>query len=397
MASLDQLRHRFLDEVEHGASTVVQFDSAAVAEAWASGAIAEWHALEGTPGAISRHLKASTPFVSRLIGWADGAPMHVETGDPEWASDIGTHNVGTASRLIGVGSNREQAYILGCEAASGAAHDLSVTIAEGRLISITIGPEGLGEAAVEQDGVELESVTIDEVQRLIQDALARPLTSLSEASEANVPLLARRFGAGFDPSALVAVAPVDLPKRDRDEDAYAADVVAAAIRSAKPTTSNQEIERVRIAFDALVQNGDPDALTVLEVAGLSESWDGELESFERAVGAYLAPRTLAPHGPDEQFALAELEAADWIGVVLGLSRSAGGTMIDGDRLVEFINKTPEITTTIPKKDRARIAWAFEAMLYAWRVTGVLGDDGRVTDAAAGLLPRSALRVWSSDR
>ncbi len=397
MASLDQLQRRFLDEVEHSASSVGHFDSAAVAEAWASGAVAEWHALEGAPGALEQHLAKTAPLAARLTSWVEGAPMEIESADPDWVTDVGTHTVHSAARLLGVGSADEHALIFRCEAASGAAHDVSVTVVGDLLVSITIGPEGLVAAAVEEDGVEVEDMAIGDAERLVADALTRPLSSLSEASEANLPLIARRFGVGFDLSGLADAEVAELPLRDVEEDAYAADVVAAALRGSLESTPTAAAEAACSAFAKLVSSGDADALTVLDVAALADTWDASVESFERAVGAYLAPRTLAPHSPQEQQALVELEAADWIGVVLGLARSVPGTSVDGDRLVDFINKTPEITTTIPKKDRPRIAWAFEAMLYAWRVTGVLDDEGCVTDAAASLLPQAALRVWSSDR
>lgn len=82
-------------------------------------------------------------------------------------------------------------------------------------------------------------------------------------------------------------------------------------------------------------------------------------------------------------------------MVLGLVRASVGTEVDGSMLVRAINTAPEITTSIPKKHAAALAWTFETMLYAWEVTGVL-RDGAVGPAARWILPQAALQAWSVD-
>ena len=134
---------------------------------------------------------------------------------------------------------------------------------------------------------------------------------------------------------------------------------------------------------------------MVDVAGIAEAdaAAGDGVAYLRAVAAYLRPVDLSVHPTPTQEALIELEWADWLGAVIGLARSEVGTEVDGRTLVQLINRCPEITTTIPKNDAARIGWAFEQTLYAWAVTGVLDDDGALTEAGRWLLPRAALAAW----
>ena len=149
------------------------------------------------------------------------------------------------------------------------------------------------------------------------------------------------------------------------------------------------------AFAALISDQSPDALTVLQVAGASATESIDQTALLAAVGAYFAPVDLTPH-TDAQFeALVELEPVDWVGVVLGMTRSkAEGPPLDGEALVTFINRAPEITSTIPKQDAPRLAWTFDQMLFAWEVTGVLNEAGRVTDAGRWLLAHSFVAAMS---
>ena len=76
-------------------------------------------------------------------------------------------------------------------------------------------------------------------------------------------------------------------------------------------------------------------------------------------------------------------------------RDRFGGHVQIDWRVRLINRCPEITTTIPKQDAGRIGWAFEQTMYAWAVTGILDEDGCLTDAGRWLLPRVALAAWTA--
>lgn len=413
MPTPDQIRDRYLDELIGAASVLDEFESAAVAEAWASGAVAEWHALDGAEGRLAARVGDSAPLAAVLIEWIDGADAPtsvVGAAEPEWLADVGRHELTRAVRLKQSGSN-DAGVILEYTAPSGDRHDLSVSIEDGVLIGIAVGPEGLAIAAVEadRDGVSVDELEPRKALELVRDALGQPLGELSPAAEATLPLVVRRVGFSADELAEFAGATSDraIAPRDPEDDKYSAELITSALRG--PLAADQP-EAVSTAFDqfvARVADNDPDALTLFEIAGLdiasfdiAEFGNAEmapedltLDDFVGLVGCYLAPASLDPHTDPQFAALIELEPADWIGVIVGMSRAAPGTDIDGDTLVKMINKAPEITTTIPKADAPRLAWTFEQMLYAWEVTGVLTSEGAVSHAASWLLPRAALAAW----
>ena len=140
----------------------------------------------------------------------------------------------------------------------------------------------------------------------------------------------------------------------------------------------------------------PDALVLFEVLGGPGLADGHVsfDHYLRCVAAYLAPVDLSAHEPASRMEIAELEWADWVGALLGLVRGGPGQSVDGRTLVDHINRCPELTTTIPAAERERFAWAFEQVLFAWEVTGVLDERGALTEAGVWLLPRAAIAVWS---
>ena len=106
----------------------------------------------------------------------------------------------------------------------------------------------------------------------------------------------------------------------------------------------------------------------------------------------VAPSSLEPLAPVERDAVVILEWADWLGAVIGAVRAGAGTTIDGSALVDFVNRCPEVTTTIPKADRPRIEWAFSVIAAAWEDLGVT-EDGRLTDVGVALLPTALAHAW----
>ena len=96
---------------------------------------------------------------------------------------------------------------------------------------------------------------------------------------------------------------------------------------------------------------------------------------------------------DARQAVLELEFADWLGAVLGVVRAGAGTHVDPDVLVDHVNRCPEVTSTIPKTDRARVAWAFAVAVEAWGPLGVVDPDNCLTDFGAAVLPAALVRAW----
>ena len=397
MATPDQTRERFVDELLGTATILLDVEQAAIAEAWASGAVAEWCALGGSVGELAPLVARSDEPAARLAATMIAA---LETGEmvsgpPEWLDEVGRHEVIRAIRLDDSPTN-ESAIILEYAAPSGDRHDISVTIQNGGVVGVSVGPEGLAAAAVEHEHLASTDIDPGDALERIRAALAAPNVDRTAASEASIPLLAARVGYPVEVAVGVFESAVVVPPERHDEDdRYAAGLIRSSMRAALDSPPPAGLRDVMAGYARLIADGDSDALTLFEIAGVAPESDIDQALFVRLVGAYLAPVSLAPHSPQQADALNELEPADWIGVVLGLGRSSAGVEVDGDLLVACINKCPEIATSIPKADSELVGWAFEQMLYAWRVTGLLTDDGRLTDVAAWVLPRAAIAAWES--
>ena len=387
------LRDRFLGELENSVTVLEGVETAAVGEAWASSAVSEWLALGGSLGSLATHL-SSHPQAVKVIEWVEGGDA---PGGDGWLGDVGTHQPVEAWDLQDPKSPGERGVIVAFEAESGDRHDVSITIADDQLLAVVVGPAGLADATKEDDsgsGVVAESMDLGDATALIRKATSTISADLSVVSEASLPLLFRRFGVPLGISSSEPEVAVELAERDQELDLYGADVIRSALRkelAAEPSEAAQDALR---ACQARFAASEPDAATLAEVAGLASTAELTMTDLYRLAGAYFAPVTLAPHSVVEQEALAQLEVADWIGVVLGLTRARVGTHVDGQMLVKAINAAPEITTTIPKKHAAALGWTFETMLYAWEVTGVL-IDGTVGPAAKWILPQAAIQTWDS--
>ena len=396
MTSTDSVRDRYVDELIGSAHILETVDSAAVAEAWASGAVAEWLSLGGEHGQLGARIVHASALAAALVDWMEGGVP--PTSGADWVGDVGRYELRRVVQLVQETKPNEVGWILEYEAPSGDRHDLSATVADGELVGLTVGPEGLAAAAMEDEthGLQVRVADAERARAAIRDSLDRSIGQLSNAGEATLPMLVQRLGLSPSSGSIGKIDRV-VPPRDLEDDQYAADVVASALRPLFSVERTPAADDALDAFVSQVRLGDPDAITLFEVAGLAVTTEVTIPLFTRLVGVYLAPVDLTPHTDPQFAALIDLEPADWVGVILGLSRSAVGTVIDGDALVALINRTPEITTTIPKADAARISWTFEQMLYCWEVTGVLDEDGAVGPAASWLLPRAALAVWGLDQ
>ncbi|MEM7285794.1 MAG: hypothetical protein AAF480_05535 [Actinomycetota bacterium] len=132
------------------------------------------------------------------------------------------------------------------------------------------------------------------------------------------------------------------------------------------------------------------AISVLDGAGVGDGRDAP-----GALGDPLDPDRIATYPAAEQEAFRALEWADWLGVVLGLVRTPVGTQVEPTMLIDLVNRCPEVTSTIPKKDRSYFEWAWSMVVPAWRRLGVLDDDHRLTEGGAAMLVGSLRRAWSA--
>ena len=397
MSSFDTFQTRFLEELIAAATVLDSIESAAQAEAWVSGAVAEWRALSGVDGDLGPAVDRAAPLASGLISWF--LVGELPKGDAPWIADLGRHELDAVLRLHDESTPEELALIFEYRLDGERDHDVSVSIDAGLLTGISIGPAGLSDGLTTNDATDIEVEEVGEIEAasIVSDALGGSLKALSPTSEANLPLLQVRFGTnGATPSGPGALRPSlgkAIPDRDSDDDAWCLDVVRSAMRSVLSTAAPASVSRAQSNYETAVANGEPDALTVLDVAGIAAETPLDLSTFLSAVGAYFAPSDLSMHTSVQFDALAELEPVDWVGVVLGASRSGSSdSAIDGGTLVTFINRSPEITSTIPKADAGRLAWTFDQMLFSWEATGVMDQAGRITEAGRWLLPHALVAV-----
>lgn len=412
----DRDRASYLDEVVESAGVLDSLTEAAAAEAWASGAVAEWFRLGGR--ALAEELAGRAPIAESVIRWIESGLVPAPGPAIPWIPDIGSARPVAAVRLVDPDQEDDVVLIVEFESDSGARHDLSVTLRRRCVVDVAVAPSGLSAAARDAPDARFVTETID-ARSGLADSLAdvrtalertRP-TDLADRARLDVPLLCRRLG--FDPDGvreLIAEPGEDPPEielvRDVEDDRYAAELVRSALATAAPAglspsapaapTIRASLEAVVQAFVGRVHDGDPDVLAAMAVAGVSPSdVSGDPETaLVRTAGAYLAPVDLSPHPRGEQAPIAALEPADWVGVILGVLRDQGTTPLTGSVAVTYVNRCPEIATSIPARDAESVAWAFDRTLYSWECTGVLDELGLLTPIGRWILPQAVALAWA---
>lgn len=341
---------------------------AARAEAWASdvlaladecgvdaAALATALALAGGDAAATAlvalsGLEAGLP----VLGWADEPP--------DWIDAIGT-------------SRCEGSWVL----SAGRSESLAFRFVDGRdsrhvvMIDLVPGPpETCGEVVVGPgdllDALLEDDADIDRADGAPTDLAARVVAALEATDHptmsavVNGRLVLRRLATlvavDLLPPVAVAEEVPELPPRDPDDDAYALDVLARAL-------------------PASVDGPSDVAATDLAIS----------------LAGFVAPVDLTSLTPRQRDAVLALEWADWLGAVIGVVRAGEGCAVDGTLMVDFVNRCPEVTTTIPKADRGRIEWAFDTLIEPWTEWGLLDDDGRVTSLGLSVLPAALRHAW----
>ena len=122
----------------------------------------------------------------------------------------------------------------------------------------------------------------------------------------------------------------------------------------------------------------------------------DAELLAGVAGAYVGPGPRAGLSPAAADAIDALEWADWLGAALQLVRAGAGADASPEQLVRNINRCPEVTTTIPKRDAPMVASAFGATLHAWRAAGAITADDTLTELGVWLLPRALVAAWREE-
>lgn len=279
-------------------------------------------------------------------------------------------------------------------------HDVLVDIdADGRLADLQVGPAGLvgvlTAAEVGHRPLEVTALDPTDARRRIVAAVDRGVVGRTDGIVLNHLLLASRFDLGDSAVLLVVDDAVASGVSDPDADAVAVGLLDAALRGVAGVVGPPppEVADVAASVRAASAIGDPDLASLARVGGFDPHHLDDRSLLEHLAGAYVVPIDLADHPAGERALLAELEWADWLGAVIELVRDGFGTPVDPDGLVARINRCPEVSTSVHRRDAPRVAAAFALTLHAWERSGVLDDQGRLTRLGAWLLPRALARRW----
>ncbi len=125
--------------------------------------------------------------------------------------------------------------------------------------------------------------------------------------------------------------------------------------------------------------------------------ESELQNLRSnsAENAWLAVVTAAVPGlATEEFdALLFLEWADWLGAGLGLWRAGVGADVSGASMVGFVNRCPEVSTTVDKADREYVEWAFGIAIEILTDAEVVDELGRLTSSGHAALMPALWHAW----
>ena len=357
---LDELAAAVLEQADEIASL-----DAARAEAWASDVLSLAAEAAVPPAMLYDTLAevggagAAIALIA-LAGLHDGVPRIDYPGaTPSWVEAVGTSRCEGAWELRAGGG--ESVAFRFVDSADDR-HVITVDLVPG--VSETIGEVIIGPGDM-LDALHEEDARIDSEGGGPAALATRCIAALgatgrpTRSAVANGRLLLRRLAdlteADVDPPVFVEDEVPEAPPRDPDDDAYALEILTRALDGA---------------------------------AGPEES-----DAVAAAVASFVAPVDLAPFGPAERDAVLILEWADWLGAVIGLVRAGEGVAVDGAGMVDLVNRCPEVTTTIPKADRARIEWAFDTAIASWTDLGILAD-GRLTEFGVAALPAALRRAWT---
>ena len=94
----------------------------------------------------------------------------------------------------------------------------------------------------------------------------------------------------------------------------------------------------------------------------------------------------------ERDALLWLEWADWLGAGIGLTRAGVGASATGLDLVDYVNRCPEVSSTIDKDDREYAGWAFDVALDLLEDAGLIAE-GTLTAEGHGALAPGLMAAW----
>lgn len=315
---------------------------------------------------------------------------------PPWSDALGTSRCVEAVRVEGRrGSSIAFRFVDSDEVG----HTVLVDLVPGP-------PEHLGEVQVteptlldvlaeEDSGLETISMDAHEAASRVAAAMAVPAPSRPSAVM-NGRLLVARLSALTDaplslPEAPPEVVP-DPPAYDAEDARYALDLFASVVPE-PDLPDPSEVERAAGSLRAAAARDGADAVWLAASEGPVDLDESDFDVLVAAAAATIAPRRLEPLDPDQREAVLTLEWADWLGALIELCRAGPGVPVDPEGLVDRINRCPEVTTAVSRRDRPRVAWAFAVLTEAWPTMGLVDGAGALTELGGAILPEALRRAW----
>ena len=260
---------------------------------------------------------------------------------------------------------------------------------------VAVGPTDLLDVLDEPGvGISGESTAAPE----LAERVARAVRGTDEPSSSFVAngrlVLARLSDFGIDdlePPVWVEPAVPDGPEADPEADQWARQVLDRAL-GAQPEATPEAVAQAASTLRTAAADHAPLARWLAASDGPVDLDEPDLAVVTAALAATVSPADLAPLDPASRAAVVELEWADWLGVAIGLVRAGVGASTDPDALVDHINRCPEVTSTIPKADRARVSWALAVCTEPWEPLGLVAD-GKLTTFGVAALPAFLRSAW----
>jgi len=421
---------RIVDQALEQVSALYELDGPR-AEAWASDLIAL--AVEATPSppdpdpddavlALLRRLDeadgvdksagtVAAALVRSLIGRAtpNAHPNPSEAADvpmPGWFDSLGTSVCDGAWILT---SGRDQSAAFRFIDSDDASHTIVVDLLSGS--SESIGEVAVGAADVielvqdPQSVIELSSTDPKALALRVANAFVAT-TQPAETFVVNGRLLAARLHTLVArelvvPELFGEVVP-EVPEHDPEDDAFALSVLERALGSraleidSSADTVRPHGESIASAAASLRHAADVDDHPAQWLAASRGPVDLDIADIVvviAAVAACVRPHQMAPLDLDAREAVSVLEWADWLGAVIGLVREGPGASVEPNHMVDLINRCPEVTTTIPKSDRAQVERSFTACIELWESIG-LSAQKCLTPVGVCILPLALAEAWT---
>ena len=377
------------------------------AEAWASDLTAL--AAETGPDGISRLIAALADAggaaaaaalwaVHSMVEGLDPADPSLEPA-PNWVDDLCTSTCEAAWLLD---ERRGQSAALRFVDRADDRHVLLVDFVPAtdggeRIGEVAVGPAELLDALEDpESGIDALEVAPPELAGRIASAW-RSTPEPTSSFVANGRLLRVRLASlGVDElEAPVWTEPTvpDLPEPDPDADAWAVQVLDRALGDTG-TPDADAVAAAAAVLRAAAAVDDRLAQWLAASEGPVDLDEPDLNVVLAALAAAVAPARMEPLAAEARRAVLELEWADWLGAIIGIVRAGAGVSVDPEGLVDQVNRCQEVTSTIPKADRDRVAWAFGVVTEPWEPLGIAVDD-TLTEFGGRILPLALRTGWST--